>query len=274
MKISVCMVVRNDKPYLDHAIAAALEYADEVVICDNESSDGTYAYLLSERARLGSVLKIGRVAHQLLLENGYAFVKNLAMESASGDWIHSLDADECLAADQRGSIRGWLERCRRDVVSIRTQTFIEDYLPGKGSKPGDLNLDEPDRNWRDSLLRVTQERKYEETRHRRIFRRNRDIRWRGYIHEELYQGEQNCMPYAENSHFIHWHFTNFRTWQNPILKNRQYGWMLMRAFKNPELQKWTNPWWYRTYVPEHLAVLQEAADRFEEILKEQKNAVQ
>ena len=249
MKISVCIVSQNDKPFLEQAIAAANEYADEIVIVNNDSIDGTAEYLsrMREVPGLGPKLNTIWAPRHLVLDNGFSILKNLAADCATGDWIHSLDADECLAKDQRPLLRPFLEQCKKPVVSIWTHTFRRE------GKVTTIEFDE--------LSKET----FEESTHRRIYRRDAGISWRGYIHEELYQGETNCESLAERSHFKHWHFTNFRTWSDPSLKNRRYAWMLLRAYDHPELQQWTNRWWYTSYVPNNLKMLNEASDRFQEI---------
>lgn len=248
MKISVCMVVQDDLPFLEQAIQAANQYADEIVVLDNGSVDGTWEFLtsLSDPHVLGDKIKSVRSYRYDVLKHGFSYMKNLAVQIATGDWIHSLDADECLSADQRPLIRAWLERCTRQVVSIRTVTFYGDVISTDFT----------------ALSRL----KSTETRHRRIYRRDAGIEWKGYLHEELFHGDTNCVGMAENSHLAHWHFTNFRTWQNPRLKAMRYAWMLTRASKDPELQKWTNGWWYKTYVQQNREALAADAAEFQQIL--------
>src|SRR5258708_6414245 len=82
MKITATVITFNE----EHNIAAALEslsWADEIVVVDSESTDGTV-----EIAR--------RFTDRLFVRAwpGYSAQKNFAAEQAGNDWIFSLDADE------------------------------------------------------------------------------------------------------------------------------------------------------------------------------------
>ena len=268
--VSVVMVVQDDLPFLKQAVAAAQLYADEIVIFDNESTDGTKDYLEDLRLQRanwakGVEIKTGWVSRQVMLENGYAYVKNLAADCATSDWIHSLDADERLQPEQAKTLKSWLGRCRRACVSIRTHTYIP-----RDWKPTTTDFDEVVALWGNPSGSSDPAVLLDEMRHRRIYRRDAGIRWRGYIHEELYQGEENCAGFSECSDLIHQHFTNFRTWQDVGFKTDRYAWMLMQAYNDPELRKWTNAWWYTVHVPSRLEELKERAARFEKLISRSK----
>jgi glycosyltransferase involved in cell wall biosynthesis len=81
-RLSVTIITKNEA---DH-IAAAIEsvsWADEIVVVDAESSDGTPAIA-------------GRYTERVIVRPwpGYAAQKNYAASIAAHDWILSLDADE------------------------------------------------------------------------------------------------------------------------------------------------------------------------------------
>lgn len=98
-RLSVAIVAKNEERTIRHALASAMEIADEAVVIDSGSSDGTVEIAQSFGARL---------YHQEWL--GYAAQKNLALDKATGDWVLSLDADEiltsALAAEIREVLRG------------------------------------------------------------------------------------------------------------------------------------------------------------------------
>lgn len=82
MKITAIVITFNE----EHNIAAALEslsWADEIIVVDTESTDGTVEIAL-------------RFTNRLFVRAwpGYSAQKNFAAEQASNDWIFSLDADE------------------------------------------------------------------------------------------------------------------------------------------------------------------------------------
>lgn len=104
MKISVCMIVRNEVAILAKAIESTKGLADEVIVVDTGSTDGTI-----ELARyLGCVVSTdGDRMHK-----GQS--RNQAIEAASGDWVVILDADEKIA-DPVG-LRVYLEAMMASMV--------------------------------------------------------------------------------------------------------------------------------------------------------------
>ena len=92
MKITATVITLNE----EHNIAAALEslsWADEIIVVDSESRDGT--------------VKIASGFTDRIFVRpwpGYSEQKNFAAEQASHDWIFSLDADERVSPELRESI--------------------------------------------------------------------------------------------------------------------------------------------------------------------------
>ena len=98
MKLTVTMITKNEAAN----IAAALEsvaWADEIIVVDSHSTDGT-----AEIAR--------RYASRLEMRDwaGYGAQKNYAASLASNDWILSLDADERVTVALAEEIRRLLAR--------------------------------------------------------------------------------------------------------------------------------------------------------------------
>nr|NIQ90672.1 glycosyltransferase [Deltaproteobacteria bacterium] len=87
MLVSVCMIVRNEAAILAKAIESTKGLADEVVILDTGSTDGTVALA----RELGAVvLTGGDRMHK-------AESRNSAAAASSGEWTVILDADEQIA---------------------------------------------------------------------------------------------------------------------------------------------------------------------------------
>ena len=82
MKLTVTVITYNEAEH----IAAALEsvsWADEVIVVDSGSTDGTVELA---RAKASRVIERGWP--------GYSDQKNFAADNASHDWVLSMDADE------------------------------------------------------------------------------------------------------------------------------------------------------------------------------------
>lgn len=92
MKVSVTIITLNEEDRLADALAS-VEWADEIVVVDAESTDHT--------------VDIARRYTDRVIINpwpGYAAQKNFADAQASHDWILSLDADERVSPQLRQSI--------------------------------------------------------------------------------------------------------------------------------------------------------------------------
>ncbi len=94
MKISFCLITLNEAENLPRALRSCADLADEIVIVDSGSTDGT-----ARIARESGV----RFVHQDWL--GYVGQKNQALALAQHDWVFSLDADEELSPALRAEIR-------------------------------------------------------------------------------------------------------------------------------------------------------------------------
>jgi glycosyltransferase involved in cell wall biosynthesis len=81
-KISVYIIAYNEAAKVAATIASA-QWADEVVLVDSNSTDGTQEIA----TRLGA--KVVQVEFK-----GFGDLRNQAIAACSGDWIFSLDADE------------------------------------------------------------------------------------------------------------------------------------------------------------------------------------
>ena len=96
-RISATIIACNEASKIARAIRS-LSCADEIVVVDSGSTDGTQEIATS----LGA-----RVINQAW--QGYATQKNIATNSAQHEWILSLDADEELDGEAQAAIRNWKE---------------------------------------------------------------------------------------------------------------------------------------------------------------------
>jgi glycosyltransferase involved in cell wall biosynthesis len=86
--LSVAIITLNEERNLRRTLDSVAAFADEVVVIDSGSTDGT--------------LEIARAAGaKVFVEawKGYAAQKNSAIEKCTGDWILSLDADEAVSPE-------------------------------------------------------------------------------------------------------------------------------------------------------------------------------
>jgi glycosyltransferase involved in cell wall biosynthesis len=126
-KLTVTIITLNEAAHIAAALDSA-SFADEILVVDSGSSDGT-----ADIARAKGVRVLTREW------TGYVEQKNFAAEQASHDWIFSLDADERIPPPLAEEIRGILAadpphhgyRVPRVTFHlgrwIRTTDFYPDY---------------------------------------------------------------------------------------------------------------------------------------------------
>lgn len=155
--ISACVIVKNEEKNIGKWLANAKRYADEIVVVDTGSQDGTKLAVKQAMA--------GNRTQRLCLrtfpwDDDFSAPRNFALDQAHGDWIVFLDADEHLVEPER--VRGMLaeidvERPQVDAVMVRL-----------------VNIDVDQKN-----------REIQRSVSVRFFRRDADLRYVGRVHETV-----------------------------------------------------------------------------------------
>ena len=91
--LSAVIIAHNEERNIGRCIKSLQGVADEIVVVDSGSTDGTVDICQSCGVR--------PVSHEW---EGYAQQKNFANGLATGDWLLSLDADEALSDELRSSL--------------------------------------------------------------------------------------------------------------------------------------------------------------------------
>jgi glycosyltransferase involved in cell wall biosynthesis len=99
MRLSVIIITRDEVHRIGRAIAA-LAFADEIVVLDSGSTDGTPDVARAAGARV----------EQTNDWPGFGRQKNRALDLARGDWVLSIDADELVTEALAGAIREAISR--------------------------------------------------------------------------------------------------------------------------------------------------------------------
>jgi tetratricopeptide (TPR) repeat protein len=86
LRLSLCMIVRDEEEMLPRSLAAVRDAVDEIVVVDTGSRDATV-----EVAR-----SFGATVIEREWTGSFAAARNASIEAASGDWLLFLDADEVL----------------------------------------------------------------------------------------------------------------------------------------------------------------------------------
>lgn len=105
--ISVVVLAKNETDRIGEAIASAA-WADEVVVADTGSTDGTPELVRAAGAR----------AVEIPWE-GFVRSRNRALQCARNDWVLFLDADERTTAAYRDAVQSLLEREGDRLAGVR-----------------------------------------------------------------------------------------------------------------------------------------------------------
>lgn len=121
-KLTVCMIARDEEDNLSRALESVREVADEILLVDTGSTDGTRGIAESFGATV--------IDHEW--KDDFAEARNAALEKASGEYILFLDADEWVTAESAPKILSaiskgadaYFVRIESDVRSGAGRTYV------------------------------------------------------------------------------------------------------------------------------------------------------
>lgn len=143
MTLSVCMIVRDEEQTLARCLNCVRAFADEIIVVDTGSVDGTVNIARSFT---------DRVAHFDWCDD-FAAARNFSFSLASCDLIMWLDADDVITEENAQKIAALKKREDYDVAFIKYSAAFE------GDKPSYIYYRE------------------------RVFRRSLGLKWEGAVHE-------------------------------------------------------------------------------------------
>ncbi|HVS38638.1 MAG TPA: glycosyltransferase [Gemmataceae bacterium] len=148
MRVSLCMIVRNEEENLPACLRSAADLVDEVVVVDTGSTDRTKEVAAQFGARVFDFPWV----------DDFAAARNETLRHATGDWVLWLDADDRLDEDNRGRLRTLFAGLKDENAAYVMKCLC---LPDKATGMATL-VD-----------------------HLRLFRNRPDVRWTYRIHEQL-----------------------------------------------------------------------------------------
>ena len=148
MKLAACYMVKNEEKNLARSLGSIAGVVDDIVVVDTGSTDKTKAIAAGFGARI----------YDFPWQEDFSAPRNFAIEQTDADWILFLDADEFFAA--KPAIKEFLSSQQKlpdaYMVMRRNQEDGQDKDAGLGT------------DWCC-----------------RLFRRARELRYQGIIHEQL-----------------------------------------------------------------------------------------
>jgi glycosyltransferase involved in cell wall biosynthesis/tetratricopeptide (TPR) repeat protein len=150
MRVSLCLIVKNEEANLGHCLKSAADLVDEIVVADTGSTDRTKEIAAS----FGPKVKIVDFPWC----DDFAAARNESLRHASGDWIFWMDADDVLDEANREKLRALFGSLRAEKAAYSMKCLcLPDPVHGA-----------------DTLVD-----------HVRLFRNDPKVRWRYRVHEQI-----------------------------------------------------------------------------------------
>ena len=130
LKLSLCMIVRDEEAVLGRCLAAAAPAVDEIIIVDTGSTDRTVEIASEYGARV--------IEHAWT--GSFAEARNVSFEAATGDWILYLDADEELVADDVAPLRALTGQTWREAFYLVETSYTGELGDGQAMVHNALRL--------------------------------------------------------------------------------------------------------------------------------------
>ena len=125
-RVSLCMIVKNEERFLRNCLASVAGVADEIVIVDTGSTDGT--------------LDIARAFGAKIIEHAwnddFSTARNVSLAHATGDWALWLDADEEIDPECRLAVRAAVDNApaRIGAYLLRIHNWMQSFERQEGSE--------------------------------------------------------------------------------------------------------------------------------------------
>ncbi len=171
VKLSVCMIVKNEAQNLAKCLESALDIADEIVVVDTGSIDDTKAI----------AAQYGAKVYDFEWVDDFSKARNCSIDHATGDWILILDGDdEFEKKDGKKLLDIINSEDAADIYIFNTICYI-------GDKPGN-----------DKIMNVNL----------RLFRNLPELRYQGRIHESIATHNPNMKMQACDITIYHYGYLN------------------------------------------------------------------
>ncbi|MDN4523629.1 glycosyltransferase family 2 protein [Fictibacillus fluitans] len=171
--VSAMYIVKDEEQFLPYSIRSIYEAVDEIIVVDNGSTDKTVQIANSfDKVKL----------LQDDTKDNFAYLRNLALEEAEGEWLIKIDADEVFYPNLAKEIKRLTSDKSVDAYTCWFYHLTGDYWHMQNSCDFDPMY------------------------HRQFLYRNHDgLRWEQPVHEYLKGVGPNVLETA--LHYVHYGYT-------------------------------------------------------------------
>jgi glycosyltransferase involved in cell wall biosynthesis len=116
IKISVCLIVKNEERYLENCLKSINDVADEIVIVDTGSTDRTVEIAKKYTDRI----------YFHAWKDNFSEARNHYLKYATGEWIFQIDADEELIQEDIPVLMAAIQDEKIDAVMVQIVSKFQD----------------------------------------------------------------------------------------------------------------------------------------------------
>lgn len=113
MKISVCMIVKDEEKYIEKCLSNIRDKVDEIIIVDTGSTDSTKE----------SVSKYTNKVYDFKWCDNFSKARNYSISKASNDWILVLDADEICNEFNEIEINDFIKTYKDTIGRVKIDNY-------------------------------------------------------------------------------------------------------------------------------------------------------
>ena len=118
IELTLCVITKNDEEYVGECLRQFKDIAEEMIVADIGSGDGT----------LDIARREGAAVYELEWKGDFSGVKNFCMDHANGRWVLFLQPNETISPEQRDKIKELLQNPNAEAFLI----FVDYNSAGYG----------------------------------------------------------------------------------------------------------------------------------------------
>lgn len=163
IRLSLCMITKNEGQYLDKSLNSVKDLVDEIIIVDTGSTDNT-----KEIAK-----KFTNKIYDFNWSDDFSAARNESLKYATGEWIFVLDADEIIARRDHLLIKELLND-DADAFMVTQRTYVTNpkFIYFVSSEGDNYEESKDFLGWAPAKIV-------------RLFRNNKGFHFSGRVHESV-----------------------------------------------------------------------------------------
>ena len=154
MKIAACYIVKDEERNLEQSLCGLSTQVDELIVVDMGSQDRT----------IQIAQKYGARVYSFSWDDDFSKARNYALDRVTADWVVFIDADEYFIAPQE--------------IQATLEQYDEQDPRGDAILVNRINIDRINGSCESGRMMML-----------RIFRADKQIRYRGRIHEAIFKAD-------------------------------------------------------------------------------------